>query len=82
MNYTEVEQCIAKCEPFIHDHSMRGELRGGGSYDQYVIFSYATEIARCSVRNGYLFSKEVTNKKYSTTTSRQCNIIKRAWGLA
>ena len=73
-NYRNAPSAIRNMENF------KGNSWSGYWLDstQYVIFSYATEIARFD----RLTQAVIMNpRKYSTTTSRQQNIIRKAWGL-
>ena len=49
--------------------------------EAYVVRSYGVEIARANFRDGELVSAILNTQKYSKTTSRHLNIVKRAWGL-
>ena len=46
---------------------------------QYVVFSYASEIARIDLLTE--FKGEVPCVRSSTTTTRHRNLVKKAWGL-
>ncbi len=76
MNYTDIEQAIRNSEPLKHNGTMTGYLAEDAGL--YVIESYSTVIYREHLETG---SKWLNPKKYSTTTSRQQNIIRRAKGL-
>lgn len=83
-NYAQVERAIRNFEPFT-GNSCRGYWEDG----EYVVISYNTKIANASratvagaSRGGLLWEGLWINpKKYSMTTSRLQNIIKRAWGV-
>lgn len=45
--------------------------------DRYLVYSYSTLIAEWQPDG----ERIVSDRKYSVTTSRQQNIIRRAWGL-
>lgn len=45
---------------------------------QYTIFSYSTPIAEIDTLTGKVW---VNPRKYSVTTSKHQNIIRRAWGV-
>ena len=51
----------------------------GSEGGEYVVRSYGVEVARWLP----MFGGEcwVTDKKYSQTTSRHTNLVKKAWGL-
>lgn len=48
------------------------------SSSQYMVFSYATPIAEIDLLTGKTW---ISSNKYSVTTSRHQNLIRRAWGL-
>lgn len=80
LNYVEIERAIANREEFT-GNSCRGYFEGG----DYVVVSYNTAIARATrltvagaTRNGELW---INPNKYSVTTSKLQNIIRRAWGV-
>ena len=70
MNYKEVEKALETCETFKHGESMRATRESG----LYRVFSYHTEIARFNEIEGVWY---VNPNKYSVTTSKQQNLIKR-----
>lgn len=72
-NYTDIEQAIAKGENFT-GNSARGEFSTLDGY--YRVYSYNTLIAYYMpyTRAGYIMN----TRRYSNTTSRLQNIIKRA----
>lgn len=82
-NYSQIESAIRARVPFT-GNSSRGYYEG----EEYVVVSYNTAIARAtSVRvvgatwaecPGGLY---INTRKYSQTTTRLQNIVKRAWGL-
>ena len=82
-NYSQIESAIRARVPFT-GNSSRGYYEGA----EYVVVSYNTAIARAtSVRvvgatwaecPGGLY---INQRKYSQTTTRLQNIVKRAWGL-
>ena len=73
MNYKQIEQdLIPARRSFTHGHSMRGINTG----TEYLIYSYSTLIAKV-----LLPSQQVAffnGDKYSSTTTRQQNLVKRA----
>jgi hypothetical protein len=70
MNYKEVEKALEMCEPFKHGDSMQATRE----YGLYRVFSYSTEIARFNEIEGVWY---VNPNKYSVTTSKQQNLVKR-----
>jgi SAM-dependent MidA family methyltransferase len=74
-NYKEIEKLIAARKPFKHAHSMRAEVHD----DAYRIYSYSTLIASFDFEKCEWWMNE---KKYSVTTSKQQNLIRRAAGIA
>lgn len=75
MNYSEIRDALRRNEPFEHSGTMTGRVNG----DRYEVYSYRTLIAYRMLNGAGTW---LTGQKYSKTTSRQCNIIRRAWGLA
>lgn len=75
LNYAQVERAIANREKF-EGNSCRGYYDNG----EYVVLSYSTRIAVVAgaERGGEVW---LNPNKYSVTTSRLQNIIRRAWGL-
>lgn len=69
-NYKQIETLLANRQTFTHGYSMRAELEG----NTYVVYSYNTVIARYFGDTGKWW---VNENKYSVTTSKQQNIIKR-----
>jgi hypothetical protein len=69
-NYTQVEELIGFRETFKHGRSMSAETKNG----EYVIWSYSTVIARYDFDAGKWW---INPNKYSVTTSKQQNIIRR-----
>ena len=72
-NYKTIERKLKAYEPF-----KGNSLTAFRSGDEYSVYSYSTLIARASVN---VLWHEVEPRKYSVTTSRHQNIIRRAWGL-
>ena len=70
-NYKTIEQKLQTLTPF-HGNSLSAYWNGGA----YYVESYTTVIARASGDK-----REVSSTKYSVTTSRQQNLIRRAWGV-
>ena len=74
-NYKEVQSLIEARKPFKHAHSMRAEITD----THYNIYSYSTLIASFDFEMCEWWMNE---KKYSVTTSKQQNLIRRAAGIA
>lgn len=91
MNYKEIERAIANNEPFKHNGTLTGEIdrmsisdnitmretEAYFSYDDvlfYKIYSYSTLIYAENLQTG---EKWLNPHKYSVTTSKQQNIIRR-----
>jgi hypothetical protein len=72
-NYKTIEQKLRNREPF-RGNSLTGSYWG----ETYRITSYSTLIAGYNTISGVAW---VTPERYSVTTSRHQNLIKRAWGL-
>lgn len=73
-NYRNTEEAIRNLENF------KGNSAWGAWLDssQYVVFSYSTEIGRY---DKVMDKFTLNERKYSVTTSRLQNLIRRAWGL-
>lgn len=69
-NYKTIESKLATLTPF-KGNSLLGYWENG----VYYVVSYATIIAI------YDTEAKVTERKYSVTTSRHQNLVKRAWRL-
>lgn len=69
-NYREIPSCLTNREPF-DGNSMSARYVANGAY---VVYSYATEIARVPSTNGLVHGPEgsvvFNDRKYSRTTSR------------
>lgn len=81
-NYTQVESAIRARVPFAGN-----SCRGYWEDDEYVVVSYNTAIARATrvtvvgatrAESGGVW---LNPRKYSNTTSRLQNIVRRAWGV-
>ena len=74
--YEQIETKLRNLEPF-RGNSMMGLLDEWGSYK---VYSYSTQIAQA-----YMTASGVrgimNNEKFSTTTSRHQNLIRKAWKL-
>ena len=75
LNYEQVEQAIRNRENF-EGNSCFGQWVG----DTYLVTSYWTTIAKI-VPSPAGEVEWVSDEKYSNTTSRLQNIVRRAWGL-
>ena len=73
-NYKQAPNAVAQMLNF------KGNTMSGWWLDssQYVVFSYAKEIGRYDRLTDKL---TINAEKYSVTTSRHQNIVRRAWGL-
>lgn len=80
-NYKTIEQKLKNLEPF-HGNSMKAIARQTWGSMVYDVYSYDTLIATKSWYGdeGEWFT-DVSTTKYSTTTSRHQNLIRRAWGI-
>jgi hypothetical protein len=74
-NYKTIESKLANRERFT-GNSLRGYWDGFSG--NYVVYSYNTLIATLQDGGG---PRWVSPDKYSVTTSRHQNLIRRAWGL-
>ena len=74
-NYKVIETKLQNRQPFT-GNSLRAYWDGISG--EYVVFSYNTLIAKMEAGGG---PRWVNPNKYSQTTTRQQNLIKRAWGL-
>jgi hypothetical protein len=72
-NYRTMPNLIATMAPFKH-----GSHHANSDGETYEIYSYSTRIATYDYATGVITFNE---RKYSMTTSRLQNIIRRAWGL-
>ena len=75
--YATIERKLTTLEPFDNKNSMSARWDD----DVYVVYSYRTVIATTNTRGGGDRICWVSPEKYSTTTSRQQNLIRRVWGL-
>jgi hypothetical protein len=73
-NYKTIEDKLANRQPF-RGNSLNGFWDAQTGY--YVVYSYNTLIA--TLESGG--KRWVNPNKFSQTTTRQQNLIKRAWGL-
>lgn len=73
-NYRTIETKLENRQPF-SGNSLNGFWDAQTGY--YVVYSYNTLIASLELGG----KRWVNPSKYSTTTSRHQNLIKRAWGV-
>lgn len=71
--YATMPALLATKTPFTHG-SCHALIEDNGSY---VVYSYSTLIAGITASG----AKQLNERKYSMTTSRLQNIIRKAWGL-
>ena len=71
--YATIPALLATKTPFRHA-SAHAYIETNGNY---VVFSYSTLIAGITPDG----TKHLNENKYSTTTSRLQNIIRKSWGL-
>jgi hypothetical protein len=75
-NYKTIETKLRNLESF------RGNsLSANWSMGEYLVWSYNTEIANAKGGKFTPFTSWVDSSKYSVTTSRHQNLIRKAWGL-
>jgi hypothetical protein len=72
-NYKQIAIALKAIEPFI-GNSLRGERWG----DEYRVISYRTLIATHNTTTG---ENWISPTRYSVTTTKQQNLIRRAWGV-
>lgn len=72
-NYRTIEAKLRSLTPF-KGNSMSAGITADGSYE---VLSYETPIAY----NYGWGTSWITDKRYSTTTTRHLNLVKKAWGL-
>ena len=72
-NYKTIERKLRDLEPF-NGNTLTAFYVG----DVYKVYSYRTLIAEV----GNMGTKVVSSAKYSVTTSRQQNLIRRVWAVA
>ena len=70
-SYKVIENKLKRLEPF-NGNSMSGYI----FENDYLVFSYNTIIARHRM-NSWTYS--INPEKYSVTTSRHQNLVRRAW---
>ena len=73
-NYKEIEtEYIPSFKPFKHGYSMRAEVNTNNKYN---VYSYSTLLASIDVNTKQVLFLDLN--KYSSTTSRQQSLLKRA----
>jgi hypothetical protein len=77
-NYKAIEQKLANLEPFRGNSMTAFWNDNKGGLD---VYSYNTCIGQALVINGQIVIDYFNRNKYSTTTSRHQNLIRRAWGV-
>ena len=74
-NYKQIENdLIPNRKPFTHSTSMTAYNNG----KEYLVYSYQTLIAEINLETGEIV---LNPNKYSVTTSKQQNLVKRALGV-
>jgi len=71
--YATIERKLHSMEPFDNKNSMSGRWER----DTFVVYSYRTVIASYQ-RGGSIWFNE---NRYSVTTSKQQNLVRRAWNI-
>ena len=74
VNYKELQHCVENFQPYTH-----GSSHAINSNNTYTIVSYDTPIAIAEKEPNGTYTCRLLNKKFSATTSRLQNIIRRAW---
>ena len=74
MNYTQIQTAITNNQSFTHNGTMTAYNHG----TNYQILSYNTTVYTENLATGETW---LNPKKYSKTTSRQVNLIKKAKNL-
>jgi hypothetical protein len=69
-NYKEVERLLENMQPFKHSRSMSAFRTS----EEYLVYSYSTLIATFTFATN---KWELNEGKYSVTTSKQQNILRR-----
>ena len=72
-NYKTIERKLRNREPF-KGNSMWARVED----DTYTVYSYSTKIAW---HNTQFLTHFISSDKYSVTTSRHQNLIRRAWAI-
>lgn len=71
-NYKQIEHLLKALAPFKHGHSMHAV----STVEAYEVYSYRTLIARYEYATGDCW---INPERYSVTTSKQQNLLRRAW---
>jgi len=74
----QAEQAITMMKPF-NAGNLRGEWYEGYERPFYAVYSYAEKIAEQEGDSPE--HRWLTEEKFSQTTSKHLNIVKRAWGI-
>jgi hypothetical protein len=77
-NYRTIEQKLKARKPF-KGNSMSASLEKHEGEIWLTVYSYRTPIARHAMGS---WKYQFDSKKYSATTSRHQNLVRRAWGIA
>lgn len=75
VTYRDMEERIRLMDSYAHGSSVG--VRGPR---EYAVVSYNTPIAAARLTDSGEWEYRMTSRKYSATTSRLQNIIRRAWG--
>lgn len=76
-NYKAIEASLDTHDNF-RGNSLMGIRRDTTAGTQYEVYSYSTLIANYNLATGEAW---INPKKYSVTTSRAQNLIRKVWGL-
>ena len=74
VNYKELQYCVENFQPYTH-----GSSHAINSNNTYTIISYDTPIAVAEKEPNGTYTCRLLSTKFSATTSRLQNIIRRAW---
>jgi hypothetical protein len=77
-NYKAIEAKL-KARTTFRGNSMWAQLEEHEGETWLTVYSYRTPIARHAMGS---WKYQLNPEKYSTTTSRHQNLIRRAWGIA
>lgn len=82
LNYRQIETALARRVPFT-GNSCHAVIVPGYRDDivSYEVYSYRTLVAQYNTQATGEVGFWVSGERYSQTTSRLQNIIKRAWGI-
>lgn len=73
-NYRQIEDRLELFQPF-RGNSMTGNWTADN--ETFVVWSYSTIIAEYDATTGNAW---INHRRYSRTTSRQQNLIRKVWG--